>query len=122
MNKEVTPREQSALPKVKPVTDILERKDGFHIYMDMPGVVRDDLTIDLNDNELSVHAKAVLREGTLGKDVHVEFGSVEYIRNFTISDVVDGEKIEAKLKNGVLELFLPKAEKAVPKRIEIKSA
>ncbi|NCC58164.1 MAG: Hsp20 family protein, partial [Synergistales bacterium] len=51
-----------------------------------------------------------------------EFGSGEYVRKFTLSDSVDRERIKASMKNGVLELFLPKAEKAKPRKIEIHSA
>jgi HSP20 family protein len=121
--KEMARKEQQrALPRIRPATDILEREDGFHIYMDMPGVSKDDLVIDLNENELTIRAgsKVGPREGA--KDLHMEFGGVEYFRNFTISDVVDREKINASFKNGVLELSMPKAEKAKPKKIEIKSA
>jgi HSP20 family protein len=121
--KEVARQEQQrALPRVRPATDILEREDGFHIYMDMPGVNKDGLTIDLNENELTIRAESMVKPKEGAKDLHIEFGGMEYFRNFTISDVVDREKINASFKNGVLELFMPKAEKAKPKRIEIKSA
>ncbi|MCA1742706.1 MAG: Hsp20 family protein, partial [Desulfovibrionales bacterium] len=54
-------------------------------------------------------------------NVHLEFGDCEYARSFTISDVVERENIKANLKNGVLEMFLPKAEKAKPRKIEIQA-
>ncbi|MFP4070956.1 MAG: Hsp20/alpha crystallin family protein [Desulfovibrionales bacterium] len=119
---DVAKKEQRALPRVRPATDILERTDGFHIYMDLPGASKESLHIDLNENELNIRAESAVKPREGAKDLHMEFGGVEYFRNFTISDVVDREKINASLKNGVLELFLPKAEKAKPKRIEIKSA
>jgi HSP20 family protein len=120
--KEVARKDQRALPRIRPATDILEREDGFHIFMDMPGVSKDDLHIDLNENELTIRAENKVDSKEGAKDLHMEFGGVEYFRNFTISDVVDREKINASFKNGVLELYMPKAEKAKPKRIEIKSA
>lgn len=122
MTKKVEEKVESALPKVRPASDILERADGFHIFMDMPGTAKEDLIIDLNENELTVSAKSSVQPWDKVKTVHQEFGEVEYVRNFTISDALDRNKVSAKLNNGVLELFLPKAEKAKPKRIEIKSA
>lgn len=122
MNKEIDKQEQVRRPAVKPATDIIEKEDGFHIYMDMPGVGKDNLVIDLNDNELTVSADSeYLLSDTdrQRKYHHVEFGEMSYKRTFTVSDMVDREKIAAKLVNGVTELLLPKSEKALPKRIEI---
>ena len=115
-------KEKAALPQYRPSTDIIERTDGFHIFMDLPGVTKDELVIDLKDNELEIRGVVRYsgREGA--KDVHFEFGSGEYVRKFTLSDSVDRERIKASLKNGVLELCLPKAEKAKPRKIEIHSA
>lgn len=119
MTNEVAKRENAGLPRYRQPSDILEREDGFHILMDMPGVHKDDLVIDLNENELVVSGVAhnVPRENE--KFLEVEFGGCEYRRAFKLSDTVDRDKIKANLKDGVLELFLPKAEAARPKRIEI---
>lgn len=116
---EASRQEQNALPSIRPATDILEKEDGFHIYMDLPGVAKEDLEIDLNENELKVRAtaKGLKREGA--KEAHMEFAPVEYVRSFTISDEVDRGRIDANLEKGVLELHLPKTEKAKPKRIDI---
>jgi HSP20 family molecular chaperone IbpA len=111
------------LPRYRPATDIIEREDGFHILMDLPGVKREDLVIDLNDKEVVITAPTdyPADPGADGGEryAHVEFGGGEYRRAFTLSDNVDREKIEAKLVNGVLNLHLPKSERALPKRIEI---
>ncbi len=110
---------KDTLPRFNPDSDILEREDGFHIFMDLPGVTKESLVIDLKENELEISGKAetVKQEDT--KDIHLEFGNGTYVRRFTISDAVDAEKIKATLNNGVLELSLPKAEKAQPKKIQI---
>lgn len=110
---------KDTLPRFNPDSDILEREDGFHIFMDMPGVAKENLVIDLKENELEISGKAEYPTTETAKDVHIEFGSGTYIRRFTISDAVDAERIKATMKNGVLELYLPKAEKAKPKKIEI---
>ncbi len=113
--------EERRLPRVKPATDIIEQEDGFYIFMDMPGVAKEDLVIDLNEDELKVSGKAeyVLPEGQ--KLGHVEFGGGEYFRSFTVSHMVDKERIKAAMKDGVLELYLPRLEKAQPRKIEIQA-
>ncbi|TVM14829.1 Hsp20/alpha crystallin family protein [Oceanidesulfovibrio indonesiensis] len=116
-------KETRDLPRYRPATDIIEMADGFHIFMDVPGVVRDTLSIDLNENELVVTArtsyKADPSEHARPKYLHMEFGGGEYRRVFTISDDVDRQRITAHLENGVLELVLPRAEDKTPKRIDI---
>lgn len=117
MTQEITKKD--TLPHFNPDSDILERDDGFHIFIDLPGVAREDLIIDLKENELEISGNVDYPKKEQSKDIHLEFGSGTYVRRFTISDSVDAEKIKATLKNGVMELFLPKAEKAVPKKIQI---
>jgi HSP20 family molecular chaperone IbpA len=53
---------QDTLPRFNPDSDILEREDGFHIFMDLPGVSREDLVIDLKENELEITGKATCRQ------------------------------------------------------------
>ena len=113
--------EERRLPRVKPATDIIEKEDGFYIYVDMPGVEKKDLVIDLNEDELKVSGKAEYTEPEGRKLAHVEFGGGEYFRSFTISHIVDKERIKASLQNGVLELFLPRLEKVQPRKIEIQA-
>jgi HSP20 family molecular chaperone IbpA len=120
-NKELKKTQEQGLPRYSPSTDIIEREDGFHIYMDMPGVQKDELYIDLNDNELTVRGVSRTKRPEKANNVHMEFGDGEYARSFTISDVVDQENIKAALDNGVLELTLPKAERAKPRKIEIQA-
>jgi HSP20 family molecular chaperone IbpA len=89
--------------------------------MDMPGVDKDSLSIDLRENELEIRGKSVVPREENAKVLHVEFGDGEYVRTFAISDGVDREGIRANLKKGLLELFLPKAARFKPRRIEIQA-
>jgi HSP20 family protein len=116
---DITKTEEKGLPRVKPATDIVETEDGFFIYMDMPGVAKDQLVIDLNEDEIRVSGKTNYPACEGEKLIHVEFGNGEYYRNFTVSHIVDKSRIKAAMKNGVLELHLPKAEKAIPRKIDI---
>jgi HSP20 family molecular chaperone IbpA len=111
----------AALPRFRPNTDVLEREDGFYIFVDMPGVGKDDLSIDLRENELEVRGRAVYPREEKAKALHVEFGDGEYVRTFTISDGVDRDGIKASLKKGLLELFMPKAARFKPRKIEIQA-
>ncbi len=121
MDNERTQTEERQLPQVIPATDILEKEDGFHIFMDLPGVDKNDLVIDLNDEEISIRATSAQKPRGDVRFTHSEFCSCQYARTLTLSSVVDRGRIRAVLKNGVLDLFLPKAEEAKPRRIEIQA-
>ncbi len=111
--------DEKGMPRVKPATDIVEAEDGFYIFMDMPGVSKEALVIDLNEDEIKVSGRSAYPAPDGEKLIHVEFGNGEYYRGFTLSHIVDKARIKATLKNGVLELHLPKAEKAQPRKIDI---
>lgn len=113
--------EERRLPRVKPATDIIEKEDGFYIYVDLPGVAKSDLVIDLNEDEIKVSGKADYEAPEGRKLAHVEFGAGEYFRSFTISHIVDKERIRATLTDGVLELYLPRQERVQPRKIEIQA-
>ena len=108
---------------IMPATDILERADGYYIFVDMPGLSSEELSIDLEQNELTVkgHSRYVPSPGNKDQCMRTEFAPVSYQRVFTLSDMVDAGKIKAVMKDGVLELYLPKAESMKPRRIEIKT-
>lgn len=117
-------KERPTRPTLKPATDIIEMADGFHIFMDLPGVAMEDVSIDLNENELQISARtrdkaAADDAARAARHLHMEFGPADYRRAFTLSDTVDRDKIEATLKDGVLQLHLPKSERAKPRKIEI---
>lgn len=121
MTQEMERKTPPTLPRFRPNTDVVEREDGFYIFVDMPGVGKDELTIDLRENELEVRGRAVYPREENTKALHVEFGDGEYVRSFTISDGVDRAGIKASLKKGLLELFLPKAARFKPRKIEIQA-
>jgi HSP20 family molecular chaperone IbpA len=110
---------ETALRRIVPASDIVEREEGFHVIMDLPGVTREMLTIEIEENELTVTGKAERQADSALRRIHTEFGPVEFARTFTLTDMVDRDKVTASLSNGVLELYLPRAEAARPRRIEI---
>jgi HSP20 family molecular chaperone IbpA len=121
MSQDIAKKEAGSLPGYVPASDIVEMEDGFHILLDMPGVDRGDLIIDLKENEVTISGRSAYAPPEGAKLLHQEFGAGDYSRTFTLSDAVDRDKIKAVLNNGVLNLYLPKAEELKPRRIEIAS-
>jgi HSP20 family protein len=101
-----------------PQVDICEDKSGITVLADMPGVAREGVSIDLKEDQLTISGKVLLPEEK-ETSLHKEYEIGNYFRQFTLSDMIDREKITARMVDGVLTLLLPKAEKAVPKRIKV---
>jgi len=117
-----SPAEQTTSGAVfSPAVDIFETEKDIQLLADLPGVKSKDLKIDLSDNILTLSGEVAPFEGSDENDVFIEYEIGKYYRQFTLSEEIDQGKIEAELKDGVLRLNLPKAEKAVPKKITIKA-
>jgi len=104
-----------------PKVDIYETREAMVLIADMPGVDEQSVDITLEKNILTItgNVEAPIYDGkTLA---YAEYDTGDYQRAFTISDEVDRERITAMVKNGVLRLTLPKAEKAKVKKIAIKA-
>jgi len=102
-----------------PAVDIFENDKELVLLADMPGVKAEDLTIDLRDNMLTLDGVLGPLESAKEEDVLIEYEVGKYYRQFSLSEVVDQEKIDAQIKNGVLRLTLPKVEKAAPRKITV---
>jgi len=106
-------------PVFNPDVDIYETDSELVLIADLPGVLKENLDIDLNENTLTINAHVTqTQKGTI---VYKEYDIGDYKRSFTISNVIDQSKIQAELKNGILRVVLPKAEAAMPRKIEIKT-
>jgi HSP20 family molecular chaperone IbpA len=104
-----------------PPIDIHEAAEGLTLEADLPGSTENNLFIQLEDNVLSLHARIESPAPEGARLLHEEYHVGDYYRSFILSDEVDREKITAELKNGVLRLTLPKADRARTRRIEIRS-
>jgi len=115
-----TPAEQTIPGLVfTPEVDIFETEKAITLLADIPGVKPEKLNIDLRDNILTITGDVDRLEGT-DEEVHVmEYETGRYYRQFTLSEVIDQAKIDAKLNLGVLRLRLPKVAKATPRKIAI---
>ncbi len=103
-----------------PAVDIFEMDHGLAVVADLPGVEKDGVEIQVDNNILSIRgtAKSLLP----GEPLHREYQLQTYFRQFELGDAVNREGIRAEMKHGVLTVHLPKAEASVPKKISVQVA
>lgn len=108
-------------PVFAPAVDIFESEAEITLLADMPGVASENVSIDLHENQLTVSGE--VEPLTFEKEEYLlqEFETGTFHRQFTLSDRIDQNAITATVKDGVLRLVLPKAEKAKPRKIEVKA-
>lgn len=104
-----------------PAVDIFETEKEITLLADMPGVKADDLNIDLRENILTLTGDVAPSEQTNAEPLLVEYQYGRYYRQFTLSQVINQDRIDAQLNEGVLRLTLPKVEKAAPRKIAVAS-
>jgi HSP20 family molecular chaperone IbpA len=104
-----------------PAVDIFENDAEIVLLADIPGVKAEALNIDLRDNTLTLDGGVAPIETAGEEPVLMEYEVGKYFRKFSLSEVIDQEKIDAQLKNGVLRLTLPKVEKATPRTISVQA-
>ena len=104
-----------------PHTDIYEKEDALVLLADMPGVDQDSISINVERNVLTIegHVKPEDVEGY--ELMYSEYVTGDFRRSFTLSNEIDTNGIEARIRNGTLRLLLPKAKEAMPKKIEVKT-
>jgi len=103
-----------------PLTNLYDLGDHLEIKAEVPGLGRDDLNIKIQGNYLEISGERK-SDAPKGYQAHrVERGTAAFSRSFTLPSDINGEKVEARLLNGILTLTLPKAEAAKPKKITIR--
>ncbi len=109
-------------PTFTPAVDIFETDREITLVADIPGVKADNLRIDVRDNVLTLAGEVEAPEGQGEVDVLREYHTGKYLREFTLSEMIDQSKIEAELKEGVLRLTLPKVQAVSPRKVTVKVA
>ena len=119
--KESASREENLAPgkHYMPHTDISETKEALKVYMDMPGVKKENVTIKLEEGVLAVEGKIDSEKYKDYTPYYTEYNVGHFSRSFKLSGTVDQEKIVANMDNGVLALTLPKLPEAKPKQIQV---
>jgi HSP20 family molecular chaperone IbpA len=105
-----------------PPVDIVEDETGITITADLPGASKDRLEIKMEGEHLLIEAEAAVAAPEGLQLLHAEIPEPRYRRAFKLSRELDGSKIEASLKDGVLTLRIPRIEQAQPRRIEVQVA
>lgn len=107
----------------KPSVNIKEDENAYYIQADLPGIKKDDISIEINEDVLTISGERKYKNEEKGENFHKTesfFGKFE--RSFSLSKDIDVNKISAEQKDGVLEILLPKIEikKEESKKISIK--
>jgi len=105
-----------------PAVDIYESEDAVHLRAEMPGVDKDGVEINLENDTLTIKGFKSANGGNEERVLLREFETGHYLRRFTMAETIDQNKIEATMADGLLTLVLPKVEPARPRKIEVKSA
>jgi HSP20 family protein len=103
----------------QPKVDILETDAGLRLWAEMPGVDEGSIEVELVDGVLSLRGRVATEEYANLTPLYTEYGVGNFDARFRLSNAIDGEHIQAKLRHGVLELELPKVQAARPRKIEI---
>ena len=104
-----------------PLVDVMENDEAFVFQADLPGVRAGDVDVGFENGVLTIEGKVQPRHAAGRNYLWREYGVGHFYRSFTVSTPVNVEGIRAELKNGVLELYVPKTESARPRKIQIKS-
>ena len=108
------------VPRWIPPMDLVEQGDELVLRADLPGVGKDDVKIELEDNVLSISGtRESEQENRKDGYYRVERATGSFSRSLTLPDGVDPEGIRAQFENGVLEVRIPKPEQRKRRRVEI---
>jgi HSP20 family protein len=109
-----------ALAAWSPFVDIEEKDDAYVLELELPGVKREDVDIEIVGNEIMISGEIKERErqGVVRRRTR-RTGRFEYVA--ALPDNVDGDRVEAHLEGGVLTVRVPKSERAHRRKIEVKS-
>jgi HSP20 family molecular chaperone IbpA len=120
--KELAPKEEKTVPTrfYIPYTDIYETDEALTLVMEVPGVEKKDVSVQLENDVLRVEGRIDFSKYDGLEPVYAEYNVGHYARAFTLSDKIDQDGISAELADGVLTLTLKKAKAAQPRRIAIR--
>ena len=103
-----------------PAIDVMEDKDQFTVKADLPGLKKEDIRVSCENGILTIEGDRRTETETKEKNYHkIERSYGRFVRSLNLGQVVDQSKIKAQYKDGVLELVLPKTERAKPRAIDI---
>jgi len=112
--------EGDSLSDWAPRVDIVERENEYVILADLPGLKREDITVNVESNTLSISGERTREEEKRGEHWYrAERSCGTFKRTFSLPNTIDAAKVKAEYRNGELSITLPKAEQAKPRQIEV---
>lgn len=105
---------------LRPRVDIFEGEKDYRIEAELPGVRKEDVSINVEGNTLTLSAERQKREGGEQPFHSERYVNHRFLRSFTLGKDVDTDSIEASMEDGVLNLVIPKQETSLPRRIQVK--
>ena len=103
-----------------PAVDIYETKESIVLNVELPGVTKEDIALEVKDSTLTIKGEKKFEENVKEENFHrMERSYGSFTRAFTLPSTVQQDKVKAKFRDGILEIMLPKAEEAKPKQIKV---
>jgi HSP20 family protein len=120
--REVEKKEETTIPArvFLPNADIYETPNELKVVLEMPGIEKNNVEINIEDDVLHVQGRLELSKYSRLQPLYTEYNVGHYARSFQLSSKIEQSKIGAEMKDGVLSLTLPKAEEAKPRTIQVK--
>ena len=115
-------RKQDDQPAIQPPVDIFEDAHGITVVAEMPGVSKDRLNVQADRNSLTIEGEAVIDMPAGMQPIHADVQYTRYSRTFALSAELESEAIDAKLKDGVLTIRVPRRSEFRPRKIEVRTA
>lgn len=103
-----------------PAVDVMEDAGGITLKADLPGVPRDKLSLEVEDDTLIIEGEIAIEPAEGLDPTHVEVDRPRFRRAFTLSRELDAAQVKAELSHGVLTLRIPKAAHAQPRRVAVR--
>ncbi|WP_310441384.1 Hsp20/alpha crystallin family protein [Sulfurimonas sp.] len=116
-----TLNQESALMGFTPVVNTREGEFAYHVEADLPGVKKEDISVETKDNVLTISGERKHKDEVKKDDYYkLESSYGKFVRSFTLPKGVDAENIKAACENGVLEVTIPKLTKKDEDKKKIK--
>lgn len=119
--REVEKKQESTIPErvFLPVTDIFETEQALTVMLEMPGIGTESVEVGVENDVLTIVGRIDFSEYEKLQPLYTEYNIGNYRRSFQLSSKIAQDAIKAELKDGLMTLILPKAEKAKPRRITV---
>ena len=119
--REVEKKQESTIPArlFVPLTDIFETDQALTVVMEMPGVDKGSVDVSVENDVLTIAGRLDFSKYEALQPIYTEYNIGNYSRSFELSSKIEQDGIKAELKDGVMTLVLPKAEKAKARRIAV---